>query len=66
MYSSGLVAVTLRNEGAEAYDFDKYGKEITIERRINADGGSSYCIKDVRGVYERRGCPLTQSREKII
>ncbi|EGC31844.1 hypothetical protein DICPUDRAFT_39291 [Dictyostelium purpureum] len=44
-----LIKVVLRNRGPEAYQPEKYGNSIVIERRINRNGGSGYKIKDHTG-----------------
>ncbi|KAL9969413.1 hypothetical protein ACROYT_G021630 [Oculina patagonica] len=47
--SSGHVSVQLRNRGSDAFRHKDYGDSLTIERRISADGGSSYRIKSSEG-----------------
>jgi chromosome segregation ATPase len=45
-----LIQVTLRNEGSDAYEKEKYGRRIMVETKINPDGGSrGYSIKDING-----------------
>ena len=48
-FSSGEVIIKLRNRGEEAYKQNIYGNSITVERKLRADGGSSYNIKNARG-----------------
>ncbi|XP_020623366.1 structural maintenance of chromosomes protein 6-like isoform X3 [Orbicella faveolata] len=43
------VSVQLRNRGADAFKHSEYGDSIIIERRITADGGSSYKLKSRKG-----------------
>ncbi|CAH3023318.1 unnamed protein product [Porites evermanni] len=47
--SSGQVSVQLRNKGSDAYKSAEYGDSIIIERKIMAEGGSSYKIKSTEG-----------------
>lgn len=47
--SAGEVRVHLRNCGADAFRPDVYGDTITIERRLNADGGGSWKIRGTHG-----------------
>eukprot|EP01116_Phalansterium_solitarium_P009178 TRINITY_DN23213_c0_g1_i1.p1 TRINITY_DN23213_c0_g1~~TRINITY_DN23213_c0_g1_i1.p1 ORF type:complete len:1122 (-),score=470.20 TRINITY_DN23213_c0_g1_i1:139-3504(-) len=46
--SSALVRVTLRNRGSEAYQRDKFGDKIIVERRITRDGASQFKLKNDR------------------
>jgi chromosome segregation ATPase len=48
-HSGALVELTLKNRGSEAFKPELYGKSITIERRINADGGGGWKIKSDTG-----------------
>ena len=48
-YSSGQVSVQLRNVGTDAYKHAVYGDSIIVERKITAEGGSSYKIKSSEG-----------------
>ena len=50
-FSAGHVSVQLRNRGSDAYQHSKYGDSLTIERRISADGGSSYRVKSSEGKF---------------
>lgn len=47
--SSGQVSVQLRNVGTDAYKHAVYGDSIIVERKITAEGGSSYKIKSCEG-----------------
>ncbi|PWN49183.1 P-loop containing nucleoside triphosphate hydrolase protein [Violaceomyces palustris] len=47
--SAAEIVVQLKNEGVEAYKPEVYGTKILIERRINADGGGSWKIKNDQG-----------------
>ena len=47
--NQAIVRITLRNEGPEAYKPEVYGVSITVERRINREGGGAYAIKDSSG-----------------
>ncbi|KAK9825695.1 hypothetical protein WJX81_005604 [Elliptochloris bilobata] len=47
--SSALAAVTLWNQGEDAYKPDLYGPTITVERRISATGHTSWFLKDHNG-----------------
>lgn len=54
----------LKNEGAEAFQPATYGASITIERRINADAGGGYQIKDETGrTVDRRKSTVDRIRE---
>ncbi|XP_065648710.1 structural maintenance of chromosomes protein 6 isoform X2 [Hydra vulgaris] len=44
--SACSTVVTLRNRGTDAFKPDQYGSSIIIERKITADGSSSYKIKN--------------------
>lgn len=46
--SYGGVIVDIKNEGADAFKPDVYGKIITVERRIT-ESGQSFSMKDERG-----------------
>ncbi|KAK0529153.1 Structural maintenance of chromosomes protein 6 [Tilletia horrida] len=46
---SAEVILTMRNEGVEAFKPDLYGKRIIIERRIMAQGGTSWKLKNHAG-----------------
>eukprot|EP00795_Rhopilema_esculentum_P017575 gene17575-9207_t len=46
---SAVVTVKLRNRGTDAYLPGEYGDSITVERRINQDGVSSYKLKSQEG-----------------
>ena len=46
---SGQVSVQLHNRGSDAFKHSEYGDSIIIERRITADGGSSYKLKSRKG-----------------
>ena len=48
---SGQVSVQLRNSGSDAFKHSEYGDSIIIERRITADGGSSYKLKSRKGKF---------------
>ena len=48
---SGQVSVQLRNRGSDAFKHSEYGDSIIIERRITADGGSSYKLKSRKGKF---------------
>ncbi|KAK9825963.1 hypothetical protein WJX74_001617 [Apatococcus lobatus] len=47
--SQALIAVTLWNEGRDAFRPEAYGKFITIERRVHYSGSSNFTLKDWRG-----------------
>lgn len=44
-----IIEVRLRNSGSDAYRPDDFGTIITIERRINVDGQSTYKLKNDSG-----------------
>lgn len=45
-----VVRITLWNEGADAFEPEKYGKQITVERTINRSGlAGGYVIYDTNG-----------------
>lgn len=46
--SYGAVVVDIKNEGADAFKPNLYGKVITVERRIT-ESGQSFTMKDERG-----------------
>lgn len=50
-FSAGHVSIQLRNRGSDAFQHSKYGDSLTIERRISADGGSSYRVKSSEGKF---------------
>lgn len=41
----------LRNEGDSRFDYQTYGKRITVVRSFTAAGSNSYKIKNARGMY---------------
>jgi chromosome segregation ATPase len=41
---SAAIAVTISNEGSDAYEPEKYGSSITIERRLTRKGGSEFLL----------------------
>ncbi|KAJ8018107.1 Structural maintenance of chromosomes protein 6 [Holothuria leucospilota] len=43
------VSIILRNQGTDAYRHDLYGSSIRVERRLTADGSSSYKLKSAKG-----------------
>jgi len=43
------ITIKLRNRGEDAFQPEKYGKTITIERRITKEGSGSYKLKDSSG-----------------
>jgi chromosome segregation ATPase len=43
---SALIRVTLLNEGSDAYQPEKFGKRIYVERKISRNGTSSYILLD--------------------
>ncbi|KAH8925274.1 P-loop containing nucleoside triphosphate hydrolase protein [Atractiella rhizophila] len=43
------ISVTLKNQGSEAYEPEKYGKSITVERTIDKTGSGGYKIKAANG-----------------
>lgn len=58
-FSSGHVSVQLRNRGSDAFRHKDYGDSLTIERRISADGGSSYRVKSSEGKFLQKKIVLT-------
>ncbi len=44
-----IVAVTLLNEGPDAFKPDEYGTRITVERTISRSGTATYALKDKAG-----------------
>lgn len=53
-----ITRVSLLNVGADAYQRDKYGKTITIERRIFKRGNSDYRIMSESGKVHNGGLNL--------
>lgn len=48
--TEAIVRVSLTNEGSDAYEADKYGKTITVERTITRSGGfNGYKLLDEAG-----------------
>lgn len=47
--SSATISITLRNRGTDAFKSDEYGKAITVERKLSADGAGSYKLKSIDG-----------------
>ncbi|RKP12786.1 P-loop containing nucleoside triphosphate hydrolase protein, partial [Piptocephalis cylindrospora] len=60
--TSGSVTVWLSNRGADAYEPDKYGEVIRVERKLNRDGSSAYRIRGSRSdkVISDRRIDLTR------
>ena len=48
-FRSADISVSLCNKGEDAYKRDVYGDTITVERRLSADGGGGYKIKNAVG-----------------
>ena len=44
-----VIRITLRNRGYDAFEFDKYGVSILVERKIRKTGTSSYMLKSAKG-----------------
>jgi len=44
-----MVTVVLRNRGPEAFKPKEYGDKITVTRKIKADGGNSYELRNTAG-----------------
>ncbi|KAK4702049.1 structural maintenance of chromosomes protein 6, partial [Phenoliferia sp. Uapishka_3] len=44
-----ICSVQLKNQGPDAYEAEKFGDSITIERRINRGGGGSYRVRNNNG-----------------
>eukprot|EP01130_Rhizamoeba_saxonica_P012965 TRINITY_DN5509_c0_g1_i1.p1 TRINITY_DN5509_c0_g1~~TRINITY_DN5509_c0_g1_i1.p1 ORF type:complete len:987 (-),score=257.76 TRINITY_DN5509_c0_g1_i1:45-3005(-) len=47
--NSASISITLCNKGSEAWQYEEYGRSITVVRRITSSGSSSYTLKDYRG-----------------
>ena len=59
--ASGTVAVTLSNDGADAFKPELYGRSITIERSISrSTGASKYKLKNASGGL------VTQDRSELV
>ena len=41
-HSHAIVRVSLLNRGSDAFEHEKYGDSITVERRIERNGGGGY------------------------
>lgn len=53
--TDAIIRVSLMNEGSDAYEADKYGKTITIERTITRNGGfNGYKLLNEEGVEVSR------------
>jgi structural maintenance of chromosomes protein 6 len=44
-----LLRIDLLNEGMDAYEFEKYGRVIQVERKINKSGGGGYALISHKG-----------------
>ena len=53
------VTITLKNRGDEAYKHDIYGDSITISRRFDSKGSSTYKIK------AKDGTQVSNKREEL-
>lgn len=49
-YSSATISVTLRNRGPDAYEPEKFGKKIIVERLIDQNGKANYKLKSEQGI----------------
>lgn len=58
--SKAVVAVTLSNEGSEAFKRELYGDSITVERSISATGTTKYKFRDAHGRI------VTEDRTELI
>lgn len=49
-----ILRIDLLNEGMDAYEFEKYGRIIQVERRINKTGGGAYALLSHKGEVSSR------------
>jgi chromosome segregation ATPase len=49
--SNAEISVVLCNQGLEAIDVERFGRSITITRRISIQGASRYLIKNEFGSF---------------
>ena len=61
--NQALAQVTLWNVGEDAYQHDKYGDRIVVERAIGKGGGSRFSIKDAAG---KKVASTRNELEKIL
>jgi chromosome segregation ATPase len=47
---AGQIIVRLRNHGSDAFQPDKYGSLIVVERNITKDGPAPYKLKSEKGL----------------
>lgn len=52
-FSNAEISVVLCNQGLEAIDIERFGRSITIIRRISIQGGSRYLIKNEYGSFDK-------------
>ena len=50
-FSHAEISVVLCNQGLEAIDIERFGRSITIVRRITIKGSSHYLIKNEYGLF---------------
>jgi structural maintenance of chromosomes protein 6 len=65
VFSQAEISVVICNQGVEAIDRERFGRFITIVRRITINSNSQYTIKNEFGTYQhhRRNC---SSRDSLI
>lgn len=49
--ASCTIEVAIANDGVDAFDTEKYGDRIIVQRKITASGGSSYKVTNSRGEF---------------
>lgn len=52
-FSHAEISVVLCNQGLEAIDIERFGRSITIIRRIAIKGNSHYVIKNEYGSFNQ-------------
>ena len=45
-HSTATIEVKLRNRGPDAFKPDKYGTAIIVTRKLRADGGGGYSLRN--------------------
>lgn len=48
-YQTSEISIVLQNKGSDAFQSSKYGENITVERKLSANGAGSYKLKDEKG-----------------
>ncbi|ELU44338.1 Smc5-6 complex SMC subunit Smc6 [Rhizoctonia solani AG-1 IA] len=62
LLAAAEVAITLKNEGPDAYRPDIYGEAIRVSRRFTDKGSSSYAIKGAKDKFKKT---ISSKREEL-